>query len=225
MVSARKGDRGGWYTLGVSQASDLVRERFQPGESPFRVKGVTYRNLVDFVEQELDGGFAKFLAELRDPELRTFAAQAFLPSGWYDTLPIVHLCNAAALAKGQSARTFVQGLSRFAAERDTKGVYRFLLRLVSADMVMSRTPAAAKQYFDFVDAKAEKLADKSYRTQAHGVPEFLSQLYMTVTESFLVHALTLAGAREVQHRWLPTRPDGEREGIALVLLSREISWK
>src|SRR4051812_46421357 len=104
-----------------------MRVRFPPGESPFRVKGVTYRNFVDYVEQELEGGLAKFLAELREPELRTFAAQPFLPSGWYDTLPIVSLCNAAALAKGQPARTFVQGLSRFAAERDTKGVYRFLL--------------------------------------------------------------------------------------------------
>jgi hypothetical protein len=208
----------------VSHASDAVRARFPPGTSPFRIKGVTYRNFVDYVEQEVEGGLARLASEVRDPELRAFAGQTFLPSGWYDTLPIVQLCNAAALAKAQPARGFVQGLSRFAAERDTKGVYRFLLRLVSADLVMSRTPAAAKQYFDFVNAKADKLADKAYRTTVTGVPDFVSQFYMTVTESFLIHALTLAGARELAHRWLPSKPDGEREGVPLVLLQREISW-
>jgi hypothetical protein len=198
--------------------------RFAPGESPFRVKGVTYRNFFDLAAERIPGGRAALLDALGDPALRRFAEQPFLPSSLYDTLPTVPLCQAAAQLLGLSNDEFVRQLSRYSAERDTKGVYRMLLRLVSPAMVMERTPAAAKQYFNFVTATVEKLGPKKYRTRARGVPQFIAQFYMLVTESFLRHALTLAGAHNVQHEWGRPEPDGEREGVPLVVVQRQMSW-
>jgi uncharacterized protein (TIGR02265 family) len=197
---------------------------FAPGQSPFRVKGVTYRNFWDFVAERVPGGRAAVLEQLRDPALRAFAEQTFLPSSFYDTLPTVLMCQAAATVARLPSNEFVRELSRYSVERDTKGVYRFLLRLASPGMIMERTPAAARQYFNFVQASVEKVGPKSYRTRAHGIPEFLAQFYMTVTEAFLRHALTLAGARNVQNQWGRPEPDGDREGVPLVVVQRQMSW-
>jgi hypothetical protein len=198
--------------------------RFAPGESPFRVKGVTYRNFFDFVAERIPGGRATLLDKLSEPTVRAFAEQSFLPSTFYDALPTVLLAQAAARLLGVSFDEFVRQLSRYSAERDTKGIYRMLLRLVSPAMVMERTPAAAKQYFNFVESTVEKLGPKTYRSRARGVPQFLAQFYMLVTEAFLRHALTLAGAHNVKHQWAPSQPDGSREGVPLVIVQREMSW-
>jgi hypothetical protein len=47
---------------------------------------------------------------------------------------------------------------------------------------------------------------------------------MSVTEAFLARALELAGAREVRTHWLPVLPAGERDGVALVQVRREMTW-
>jgi hypothetical protein len=201
------------------------RPRFAPGESPFRIKGVVYRNSLDFADERIRGGRAALLAELRDPKLHAFfAGQTFLAGSFYDALPAVPMCAAGATLLGLSADDYVRELTRYAAERDTSGIYRMLLRLVSPSRVMERTPAAARQYFNFVEAEVEKLGARSYRTRARGIPEFLARFYMVVSETYWRHAIALAGARNVLHEWRLPVLDGEREGVPLVRLEREMSW-
>jgi hypothetical protein len=197
---------------------------FPPGKSPFRVKGVVFRNFFDYMAESLEDGRARVLGALTDEPLRAFAAQPFLAGTYYDSLPTLTLCEVGAGLLRQPFANFVREFSAYAAERDTKGIYRMLLRLVSPQMVMERTPAAARQYFDFVEASVEKLGPKSYRT-ARGVPEMLAPFYMLVTEAYLVHALQLAGARRPLHRWLARTLEGAREGVTLARLQREISWQ
>jgi hypothetical protein len=200
------------------------RLRFAPGKSPFHVKGVVYRYFFEYLDHQLEGGRARLLAAIDEPDLRAFADQPFLAGTFYDTAPIMALCERAASLLGRPFLGFVREFAEQQAETDIKGIYRMLLRLVSPDLVMDRVPAAAKQYFDFVSTEVEKLGPKSYRSTAHGIPEPLMQFYMTVTEAFLSRALTLAGAKELVHRWLPPQPDGVREGVPLVVCSRELSW-
>ncbi len=45
------------------------RPPFAPGKSPFHVKGVVYRNLVEYVDKTVAGGLAAFVAALDDPAL------------------------------------------------------------------------------------------------------------------------------------------------------------
>jgi hypothetical protein len=198
---------------------------YLPGKSPFHVKGVVYRNFFDYVGEALEDGRSRVLAALPDEPNREFAAQPFLAGSFYDTLPTVTLCEAAAGLVRQPFAQFVRGFSQYTVERDTKGVYRMLLKLVSPHMVMERTPAAAKQYFDFVEASVEKTGPKSYHTVSRGVPELMAAFYMLVTESFLTHALALAGARQPRHRWLGHTPDGNRGGFVTARFQREISWQ
>jgi hypothetical protein len=202
-----------------------ARTAFEPGKGPFHVKGVTYRNLFDYLEEHLEGGRVRLLDALGDPALRAFADQPFLASSLYDVMPIQGMCETAATLMGKPLAAFVRDFSRQAAERDIRGIYKMLLKLVSPGMVMERVPAAARQYFDFVSATVEKLAPNRYRSSALGVPEVLMHFYMLVTEAFLGRALTLAGAFGLEHRWLPPHPDGHKDGLLLMKLQREISWR
>jgi uncharacterized protein (TIGR02265 family) len=198
---------------------------FPPGKSPFHVKGVVYRNFFDYMEEKLPDGRAQVLGAIDDEGLRSYVAQPFLAGSYYDVVPTVALCETGASLLHQPFTTFVREFSSRAAERDTTGIYRMLLKLVSPQLVMERTPAAARQYFDFVEATVEKLGPRSYRTGARGIPEMLAPFYMLVTEAFLTHALELAGAKRPLTRWLPRRPDGVREGVPLSALQREVSWQ
>jgi hypothetical protein len=206
-------------------AVSALRVPFAPGKSPFRGKGVTYRNYVEYVDEFIPGGYERLLAALGDPALRAFASQRFLAGTFYDTLPMVAMCEAAAALLQKPFVQFVREFSGVSAERDTTGVYRMLLKLVSPGLVMERTPAVAKQYFDFISASVEKITPKCYRSTARGIPELVAQFYMLSTEAFLARALTLAGAVEPIHRWLPATPDGNREGAPLVMLRREVTWQ
>ena len=200
------------------------RHPFAPGKSPFHVKGVVYRNFVEYVGNTVEGGLAAIVATFDDPALRTFTEQPFLAGSFYDALPSMPLCEAAARLLHRPFAQLVREFSAYAAEHDVKGIYRLLLKLVSPEMVMERTPAAARQYFDFVAATVQKDGPKSYSTSVRGVPRFLAPFYMTVTEAFLSRALVLAGAKEPRHAWQAPLPDGDREGVQLIKLRREVSW-
>ncbi|HEX4457318.1 MAG TPA: hypothetical protein VIA18_05080 [Polyangia bacterium] len=202
-----------------------LRHPFAPGKSPFHVKGVVYRNFVAYIDTAVAGGLARLVTLIDDPALQTFAQQPFLASSFYDALPTVPLCETAAKVLNQPFALLVRDFSAYAAERDAKGIYRLLLKLVSPDKVMERTPATAKQYFDFVDVTVERGGAKSFRTTVRGVPRFVTPFYMTVTEAFLSQALTLAGAKDPRHAWQAPLPDGERDGVPLLLLRREVSWR
>jgi hypothetical protein len=100
---------------------------FPAGESPFHVKGLTYRNTLDFYDREVPGGSAAVLAAVRDPKVREFASQRFLPGGWYDVLPVVPMNSTAAMVSKRQQLEMTHQLSREAAQKDINGIYRFML--------------------------------------------------------------------------------------------------
>jgi hypothetical protein len=210
------------YEMAVSPTP--ARHPFAPGKSPFHVKGVLYRNLVEYIDNALDGGLAALVTTFDDPVLRAFTEQPFLAGSFYDVLPTVPLCEAAAKLLRRPFAQLVREFSAYAAEHDIKGIYRLLLKLVSPEMVMGRMPAAAKQYFDFVATTEQKNGPKSFSGTVRGVPHFAASFFMTASEAFLSRALVLAGAKEPRHAWQAPLPDGEREGVQLVKLLREVNW-
>lgn len=196
---------------------------FPIGESPFLTRGTTFSNLLAFVDVELAGGRARLFGELSDPALAAFVTQPFADGEYYDTLPVVPLCHAAARLRGQTLLAFTRELARFAVERDAASVLRGARRLSPGAMVEA-SPMLAQKYFTFVRAEVEKIDDSSYWVTSVGVPEFLVQFYMVVSETFLVHALALVGVGDVEYRWFPPSPAGSQHGVAMMQLRRRISW-
>jgi hypothetical protein len=197
---------------------------FSPGTSPFRVKGVLYLGAFEYLDRHLPGGHAAVLRGVDDEAVARFFAQPFIASGWYDALPGVPLQHVAARTAGAPLVDFVKRLARWQAERDTRGVYRFLLGLASAEMIVDRVPLLASRYFDFVKVEQERLGPREYAAVVTGVPAQLATLYTCITEPFLSVAMETAGARDVRFRWEVPTPDGVRAGAPLVRLRRHLRW-
>lgn len=194
---------------------------FAPGEGPFRIKGNAYLGALAYTATQIEPAAA--LTKLRNPATASFLGQRFVVGGFYDVGPLATLAQAAALTAGRSHLAWLKEQGRVVADKDIGGVYRVLLAFASPDMVMRRLERTAKQYFDFVEVEVVEREDR-WETIGTGVPEAVVHTYMATTEAYLVTALARAGAKDVRHRWFAPEPHGERHGVPVVRVRREVSW-
>jgi hypothetical protein len=206
----------------MDPSEDYETLPFAAGTSPFRIKGVTYQGHVDYASSFIPGGESAILDGFRDPALRTFFAQQFLAASWYDALPMVPAWHLCAKLLGQNPGDFLRERTRHQALRDIQGVYRFILKLASAQAIALRAPRVVQQYFDFGSTEASVIRPGLVRAVVRGVPELLAPWLRIVGETFLLVALELAGVKFAQMRRLPVEPDGEAHGVRLAIVGLEI---
>ena len=194
------------------------------GESPFRVKGHVYLKMVEDFAETVDGGIVALAARTGEPGLEDFVCQRFMASAWYDALPMMPLSLAHARAVGAPLHAHLRDRGRWVAERDIPGVYRFLLKLSSPEMVVSRLARAATQYFDFGACDVKLTRPKHAEAAMAGVPRSLVPLVAATTEGFVGAALEMAGGTDVYVRCVDTPRDGARDGIPTMVVRLEIAW-
>ncbi|MEJ7732565.1 MAG: hypothetical protein WKG00_25590 [Polyangiaceae bacterium] len=168
-----------------------------PGR-PFRVKGLVYLGTRGFYADTVPGGLDAVLTAAGDPALVKFMGQVFVPGGWYDQRPLLRLGQAAARLLGIPYTSLVRTLAAKAAHRDIHGVYRVLLKLASPELVASRLPRAAIQYFDWGSAQGRMVEPGLYQASIVGVPEEVLVWLGATLEGFVPVALGRAGARDVK---------------------------
>lgn len=206
-------------------SSPPERARFELGASPFRVKGVLYQGTQAFFEQNLQGGMTSLLSEIDDPALRAFIAQKFLPSGWYDVLPVPELiaCEARALRMGLPE--YLLHRTRYQAKRDLGGVYGWVLRLATPGLVATRLPKIMSQMFDFVRVDAVREDGNVVEVRFHGIPATLVDWLHNALNVYSETALKLAGARGVDISLPRARAEGEVQGVPTVSIAFQLTWE
>jgi hypothetical protein len=199
---------------------------FEPGQSPFRGKGLIYLGSQEFAEKHLPGGWATVLEQLRaHPALVRFLEQRFLAASWYDALPMAHLTRAGARAAGTSFASFSRRRAEWQAEHDAHGVYRTLLRLTSPDVVVERIVRLTPQIFEFGTTTFERLGDKHFRVTRGGVPLPLVDWYTAMSEPYSLRLLTLSGAQQPVFRPdAVAPPDAIEHGMPTKTIAYEASW-
>lgn len=205
------------------QASDEIPQSSR--RSPFQCKGILYVDAFNYYDAHIPGGREAVLERIRGDALLSFAAQPFLVGGWYDVFPFIALNMTAAVIAGRSNIELVRSLARWQVTRQFQGLYSFILKLGSPDMVAKSLPRMAKQYYDFVRAESRRLGPKVYESCGFGIPANYAPTYMLVTEVGVILALELAGAKRVRHKWLAPAQDGEAHGVPIVCVRREITWE
>jgi len=208
----------------VAEPSD-TGPKFAPGASPFHVKGLLLLGYIQYCDDTVPGGFAAVRERLFDPAPQAFFSQPFVVGGWYDALPIVAMARSAALVAGIPHVEFLRRHAAWQADRDVNGVYRLMLKLASPQQVILALPGAAKRYFDFVRSEVRSVAPGRWEVTLHGVPTRVLLVYKTSSEAFILHALELAGAKGLRHRWLREEAGGEVSGVPVLSLQREFSWE
>lgn len=196
---------------------------FAFGASPFHAKGVLYLGTQSFFEANLRGGLAAFAADIDRPELRAFITQKFLAASWYDVMPVPALIAYEARALRMELEQYLLHRTRWQAKKDLGGVYGWVLKLASPEMVMSRLPRIFLQMFDFGTLDATPVKDHHARMALGAIPEPLERWLTTAFGVYCDTALKLAGAVRSESR-VTTSPDGARAGVPLVKLTCDVSW-
>jgi hypothetical protein len=207
-----------------SEPRMLISDRLPmpAGTSPFRVKGHVYQKMLE--DFRTSTGVDALLRWVKDDDIARFVEQQFTAAGWYDALPMMPLSVAHARVHGIPFHQHLRDRGRWVAEQDVPGIYRFLFKLASPEVLVSRLPRAATTYFDFGESEVKTLRPRHVLTYQSGVPAMLVPLVAATTEGFVAAALEMAGARRPQVRCIATPKDGDRAGLATMTVCLEVTW-
>ncbi|MCB9587473.1 MAG: hypothetical protein H6718_18880 [Polyangiaceae bacterium] len=194
------------------------------GESPFKVKGVAYAGALEFYDAEVEGGSRAVLERL-EPELRGFASQRFLPSGWYDIFPFLELDRAAAHLSGTTLDNIARRASEWQARRELQGIYKVFVKLLGASHAANVFGRLMGQYYNFGQHKLVPHGKTEVYFEIGGCPSELATWLPTVILAYVRTLLELAGAKEVAPTRVESTPDGSFEGYPLVKLEARLRWK
>jgi hypothetical protein len=195
------------------------------GQGPFHVKGVLYMGTQKYFKNEVPDGLTRLVETLEDPSVREFIQQKFLPSSWYDVLPVAPLIRAEAEVCHQTVPGYLRKRAAFQAREDLAGVYRWLLSLASPETVALKIPRLLTQIFDFGDSYTERVEDKVVHIELREFPSVLGEWYSTAFEVYAETALGLAGAKNIS-LVLRASPTGKHaSGVELVSLKGDVHWE
>jgi hypothetical protein len=195
-----------------------------PGTSPFHVKGIVYQGTHLFFEEKVRGGVSALYHEIRDDQLLAFIEQRFLPSSWYDVLPIARLIKHEARAMRLSVPHYLRLRTRYQAEKDIGSVYKFLLKLVSLDQVALRVPRIVGQIFDFGEANATMLDHGHVALHMKGLPTVLVEWCSTAFDVYVDTALKMSGAKETEIVLQAGEAEGKVQGVDCITLKMDVRY-
>jgi hypothetical protein len=198
---------------------------FAPGESPFRVKGGIYLGTLKYFEKEVPGGVAALHAQIEDGKLRAFIEQKFLPSGWYDVLPVAQLIRAEARALNLTVANYLRKRTVFQVEQDIGGIYRFLLAILSPESVATRLPRLLTQIFDHGTTEVRLVEPGWLESTMGGFPALLYDWYSTAFEVYTETALHKAGGKKILALVRPPEPEGQKDGVDLIKFRVDARWE
>lgn len=195
----------------------------QPGESPFRIKGVAWQDTLAR-HQELPGGCDAVAALLPTEAHRSFYRQPFLASRFYDVMPMLFCDAAAAKVAGVPLDESLRSGTRRQAYRVLSGIYKSFVRLMVPSAVAWAIPRLASNYYDFGAVSTERLGVQHVRGRVVGVPEVLASWYALTSLEFVLVALELCGCVRPSLEMRALEGRSLRDGFVMLDLDFDIRW-
>ncbi len=204
---------------------NLATRPFAPGESPFAIKGTSYKAHMAYVEANVPGGVAAMKAGLADERYAAFFDQPFLASTLYDLCPLVVVAAPCGKLTNMSASEFAATRARDQAPKDLGGVYRFLLAMVPTGSVARMLPQLLTQVFNFSGTKV--LLDEPGHVIAEltGLPEPLAPWMATIISAYGETALRTSGAKEASFVMKPGDFEGTAHGVRMVRYTADVRFR
>lgn len=198
---------------------------FPIGRSPFRAKGVLYLGTRTFFDATVQGGFASLLEDIREPELRAFLAQPFLPASFYDVMVVPALLRYEAHALRMGVEPYLIHRTKWQAKKDLDGgVYGWILRLANPSTIATRLPKLFGQMYDFGVVHVGEAVDNTSTAQMDGVPRVLSSWLSSSIRIYGEAALKLAGVKHV-HIDARVEPSEVPGSVPMDRLTFEMGWR
>ena len=195
---------------------------YAPGQSPYRVKGLVYRNTladIDAATRE------KILDDIEDAAMRAFFRQPFLAGTMVDVLPHAYLLSRVAQELGTTPSRYAAERAAAQARDQLSGVYRFLLKLARPGTVGRFLPKVTEKYFDFGTVSVEGPKGGPLTALRSGVPLAIAKWYVAVSNPFVEEAMELAGAVDPSHRVRQLTWDApDARGLPRVTIHYAVRW-
>ncbi|MCA9599243.1 MAG: hypothetical protein KC776_38310 [Myxococcales bacterium] len=202
----------------------LGSELFPVGESPFRARGLSYTNALDYVQRKTPGGRAACFARLGNGPFRSYFDQLFLAAGDYDAAPLLALFVVAADLEHVPVGRFIEARSRASARIDAETTSRHMLRTASPELMAARLPVAFNRYFEPCQASVSRIGPSGFDGELSNIPVAMSGLYVHSTNGFVSRALELAGAKGVRLEWQQPESDGDSWDVRVERVRFRASW-
>jgi serine/threonine protein kinase len=177
-----------------------------PGQSPFQLKGNTYRGLVHRA-QSLPRGLDSLCAAITDPAVRYFLRQPFLASGVYDLLPIVPICFAFAELLSIPLDELVRSGTTAQASYDARTIFRTVIEVRPIDEIPERLARLGARFYDAGTYSKENRAlpltgsrtAKNEVTLLHaGMPSYVLPWYEPMIAAYATALAELVSGRVVE---------------------------
>lgn len=196
---------------------------FAIGLSPFHAKGVLYLGTQSFFSEHVRGGMDALAQEIEDEALRAFITQKFLASSLYDVMPVPALIAYEARTLRMSLDDYLLHRTRHQAKKDLGGVYAWLLRLATPQLVATRLPRIMLQMFDFAQAEVVSESPDEIGARFTGIPAPLAPWLSVCLAVYAETAIKLAGGTPSIDDGV-LRSSGTRAGLSLVDLEVAMRW-
>ena len=191
---------------------------------PYCVKGVAYRDALDYIAEFVPGGLAAVQALLPSDVLRDFFAQRFLPSNWYDISPFPILDQMTACVLQRPFEEHMRKSSRWQAERELRGFYKLFLGAVSPGIAARLLVKWGEHFLSFGRCEAVPIGENKLEVRWHGTPEDVSRWLVLAASEYVMVAMEKAGAGSVGIELMDDVPEGEREGRRIVQCTHRVRW-
>lgn len=178
----------------LSAGLELEGWPYAPGESPYKAKGTTMAGHVTWATDLFPGGIERADAVVA-PEMAEYFRQPFLASAWYDLYPLCHVGPPMAADMGIPYLKLVRDRTRWQAERDIKGVYRILLRAVSAERLARIVPRQIQQSFNFGEVQCRVVHKGHVTGTMRGIPWALLPWLSVVVEEYTTVVIERSGGK------------------------------
>jgi hypothetical protein len=194
---------------------------FQPGESPFRLKGAAFRESLALYAS-LPGGLEAVMRALPNDAHRRFFTQPFTASGWYDVFAMAQLDFAAAAVAGVSPFTIIQRASVDQARNAITGIHRGLINIMSTKQVGWALPRVMASFFDFTQCTTQGKDDGTVTGICHGVPKVLCAWYEVATTEWTLEVLRIRGSKAPSASWRTPVVTGLKHGVAVARMEFQL---
>ncbi|HLU48953.1 MAG TPA: hypothetical protein VK116_12750, partial [Planctomycetota bacterium] len=148
-----------------------------------------------------------------DPEIARFFEQTFLASSFYDVMPLAHAGVVCADLAGIGFYEFVRRRTVAQAEADIRGVYKWLLSLLSPRMVASRLPKVISQYLDYLVFEPVEASPERVLARLKGIPLELKGWQSAVFEAYYIHVFKVGGVKDFSITYDDLRLETSEDGL------------
>jgi serine/threonine-protein kinase len=208
--------------------SSAVRSSMQlpcaPGDSPFHIKGIGYRGLVQLIERRVPGGIDALAHELDDERIGVFLRQPFLAATWYDILPMMPINAAIGRVLGKPVEVLGREQGAQQARYDVERVYRRPFEVMSFETAAESLARFGRQYYDFGDCIGEQVSPGHVVVTRQGLPEFVLRWFAPMHAAYAEQILRMKGATFVEATVQPAVAAGTRVGMPIVDLRTDVFW-